>query len=307
MRILKIFLSVILSIILICSAIVLQLSLTIKHDIFNSKFYLEKLNSSKVYDKLEKSIYSNFSEYATKNKLPTSTTSDIISPLWIEEQFTTVINGSISYVLGNVDVLPVIDSKTPIDKFSLNLDKKLAENNLKADRVINEQKIEFLKSFNEIPFTDTWNKLHEDNVKDSLNNLRKYVTILNFLPYVSGIILIACILLLFLTTTKLVTWKLWTGYALIIGGLIPSVTSFIISNSSIPNTYLNNRIPIPKSSIFPPKATIDLLTSIVNSFLMGITKYGAILVFLGIFIILIMSLFDTKKDNIFWYKHKPLK
>jgi hypothetical protein len=110
-----------------------------------------------------------------------------------------------------------------------------------------------------------------------------------------------------LATKKLLFWKLWTGYSLIIGGLIPSITSFIISNSSIANTYLTNNIKIPKDSIFPPKATINLLTDIVNSFLMGLTKYGAILVFMGIAIILVVSLFDTKKDNIFWYKHKPLK
>jgi len=307
MKILKIFLSFILSLILVFSAIVLQLSLSLKHDIFSSKFYLEKANSSKIYDKLEKSIDSNFFDYASKNKLPTNTTSDIISPLWIEQQFTTAINGIIPYALGKVDVLPVIDSKTPIDKFNLNLTKILAEKKLPMDNVVTAQKQEFLKSFKEIPFTESWNELHGDNLKVTLNYYRKYVSLLNNLPYISGFTLLASMLLLFLTASKLVSWKVWTGYSLIIGGLIPSITSFIISNSSIPNTYLTNNIPLTNSQIFPPKATIDLLTDIINSFLMGLAKYGAVLVFLGIAVILIVSLFDTKKDNIFWYKHKPLK
>ena len=307
MKFFKIVLCFVLSVVLICSAIVLQLSLSLKHDLFNNKFYLEKVNSSKIYDKLEKSIDSKFSDYATKNKIPISATSDIISPLWLQQQFTTVVNGFIPYITRKTDVLPVIDSKTPIDKFNLNLTQILAEKNQPIDNLVNASKQEFLKSFNEIPFTETWKGLHEDNLKDTLNNYRKYVPILNFAPYVSAFILLACILLLSLTTTKLVVWKLWTGYSLIIGGLIPSITSFIISNSSIVNTYLTNNVKIPKDSIFPPKATINLLTDIVNSFLMGITKYGAILVFMGIALIFVVSLFDTKKDNIFWYKHKPLK
>lgn len=307
MKIFKVFLCFVLSVILICSAVVLQLSLSLKHDMFNNKFYLEKVISSKIYDKLEKSIDSKFFDYASKNKLPTSATSGIISPLWIDEQFTTVINGLIPYMSRDTDVLPVIDSKTPIDKFNLALTKKLAEKNQPMDNVINASKQEFVKSFSEIPFTSAWKELYEDNLKDTLNIYRKYVPILDFAPYVSAFILLACILLLALTTTKLVLWKLWTGYSLILGGLIPSIISFIISNSSITNTYLTNNFMISKTSIFPPKATISLLTDIVNSFFMGITKYGAILVFMGIAIILIVSLFDTKKDNIFWYKHKPLK
>lgn len=307
MKILKMFLCFLLSVILICSAMVLQLSLSLKHDIFNNKFYLEKIDSSKIYDKLEKSIDGKFYDYASKNKIPTSATTDIISTLWIQKQFTTVTNGIISYILIETDVLPVIDSKTPIDKFNLNLTQKLAERNQPVDNVINASKQEFLKSFNEIPFTEAWKKLHEDNLKDTLNSLRKYVPILNLMPYLSAFILLVCILLLFLATTKLVGFKSWTGYSLIIGGLIPSITSFIISNSSIVNTYLTNNVNISKTSIFPPKATVTLLTDIINGFFVGVTKYGAILVFLGIAIILIVSLFDTKKDNVFWYKHKPLK
>ena len=131
MKFFKIFLCFVLSVILICSAIVLQLSVSLKHDMFNNKFYLQKVNSSKIYDKLEKSIYAEFSDYASKNKIPTSATSDIISPLWIEQQFTTVTNGIISYISRKTDVIPVIDSTTPIDKFNLNLTQYLAE---KKDR-----------------------------------------------------------------------------------------------------------------------------------------------------------------------------
>ena len=307
MKFFRIFLCLVLSVILICSVIVLQLSVSLKHDIFNNKFYLQKVSSSKIYDKLEKSIYVKFSDYATKNKLPTSATSDIISPLWIEQQFTTVTDGIISYISKKTDILPVIDSKTPIDKFNLNLTQKLAEKNQPLDNVINAGKQEFLKSFNEIPFTDSWMGINENNLKHILNTYREYLPILNYVPYISAGIALACILLLFQAAGKLVIWKLWTGYSLIIGGLIPSVTSFVISNSSMTNTYLTNNINISKASIFPPKASISLLTDIVNGFLVGITKYGAVSVFLGISIILIVSFFDTKKDNIFWYKHKPLK
>ena len=307
MKIFKVFLCFVLSLILICSVIVLQLSLSLKHDIFNDKFYFQKIISSKIYDKLEKSIDSNFIDYASKNKLPTSATSNIISILWIDKQFTTVIDGFIPYITGKTDVLPVIDSKTPIAKFNLNLAKSLAEQNQPLNSTISASKQEFLKSFKDIPFTQTWKVLHEDNLKDTLNNYRKYIQILNFAPYISAFISLGALLLLFLTTTKLVAWKLWVGYALIIGGLIPSIASFVISNSSITSTYLTNNFTLSKTSVFPHKATINLLTDIINGLLTGLSKYGAILIFLGIAIIIIVSLFDTKKDNVFWYKHKPLK
>lgn len=307
MKIFKLFLCFVISVILICSAMVLQVSLSLKHDMFNSKFYLEKVTTSKISDKLEKSIYSKFYDYISTSKLPTSTTSDIISPLWIEEQFTTVTNGIISYVLGETDVLPVVDSKTPIDKFNLNLAKSLAEKNQPIDNVVKASKVEFLKSFKDIPFTDAWKETHDVKLKQTLDNYKKYVQVLNYMPYASVLILLTCIFLFFITTRKLIAWKLWTGYTLIIGGLIPSMTSFVIANSSIINTYLTNNVIISTDSILPHKASINLLTDIVNSFLMGLTKYGAVLVFLGIAIILIVSFFDGKKADVFWYKHKPLK
>jgi len=300
------FFSFLIAIVLIFSAMSLQVSLALKKDMFSSEFYLERVTTSKIYDKLEKSIYNKFSDYVSKNKLPVNVASDIISPLWIEKQFTTVTNGLISYTLGKTDALPVIDSKTPIDKFNKNLNQRLTEKNIPIDNVANAARQEFLKSFNEIPFTAPWKEIHEEKLKDKLNNYRKYVKIINYAPYVSAFVLLGCILLFFLTTTKLVFWKLWTGYTLIIGGLIPSVTSFIISNSNAVNTYFTDTVILSKTSIFPPNATINLLTYIVNSMLMGITQYGAVLVFLGIAVILIVSIFDTKKDNVFFYKHKPL-
>jgi len=307
MKIFKLFLSFLISVILVCSAMVLQISISLKHDMFNDNFYLDKINASKISDKLEKSIYSKFYDYASKNKLPTSATTDIISPLWIDQQFTNVTKGLISYISGETNILPVVDSKTPTDNFNLNLPKKLAEKNQPVDNVINASKLEFLKSFRDIPLTESWNQINGAKLKDTLNYYKKYVRILNFVPYVSALILFVCILLLLFTNSRLISRKLWTGYALIIGGLLPSVAGFVIANSSISTNFLNNHIVIAASSVFPPKATISLLTDIANSFLMGLTKYGAVFVFLGIAIILVISFFDGTKAEVFWYKHKPLK
>lgn len=308
MKIIKTFLSILISIILIFSSIVFQASITLKHNLFNDKFYMQKINKSNIYDKLEKSIFSTFSDYASKNKLPSSATEDMISPLWVQTQFKTVIEGMISYTSRKTDVLPVIDEKTPTDKFNNDLAQVLTKKNIVIDRITLEKaKTEFFKSFSEIPFTESWNEIHGNDVKSNLYTFRKYSPVLNYLPYISLVIMIACILLFFLTTTNLSSWKLWTGYTLIVSGLITSLSSFVISTSSFVNNFLTDKLIIPKDSVLPPKATISLLKDIINTMIMGVTKYGGVIAFAGIGVIIIVSLFDTKKNNVFWYKHKPLK
>ncbi len=307
MKILKIGLCMLLSIILICSAIVFQLLISFKHDSLSEKFYIQKCEKSKIYDKYEKSIENTFSKYAVQNKLPSSASNDIISSLWVQEQFETVIKGITSFMKNDTNSLPIIDTKTPTDNFNANVAAKLNARNINIDSSILGEEKEFYKSYDIIPFTQSWNKINGDSFKSDLKDYRSYLPYISIACYFSGFLIIVCVLLLFLVIKNLSKWKLWAGYSLIIGGLIPSISAFIISNSNKVQDYLNTNLNISKDSIYPHNASISLVADIINSLLMGITKYSGVLVFIGITIIVIVSLSDSKKDNVSWYKHKPLK
>ena len=307
MKIIKGFFSILLCFILILSAMVFQISMSLNHDLFSSKLYIDKINKSKIYIKLEKSINSTFSSYASKYKLPSACTSDLISPEWIQQQSENVVTGMIDYMSRKSDVLPVVETKSISDKFESNATKVLAANNIPVDRTVKNAKTEFLKSLQEIPFSSEWTTINGDNLKDNINPIRKYLPFLKIAIVASAFIAVAAILLLLLTSQSISSWKLWAGYSLIVGGLIPPIGAFILSNTSLISDTLTSALALPKDSILPISATISLLTDISDSVIMGVSKFGFIIVFIGLAIITIVSIFDNRKDNVFWYKHKPLK
>lgn len=310
MKLFKNILALVFSVVLVVSLVILPCSISLKKNIFSSSFYIDRFNTYKVYDKLEKSIDYKLYSAVTKNKLPTYLSNNVIDNKWVVVQCTTIVNGMIAYMERKTDTLPVISIKQPLAALNNNWSEGVKKGDLpesfstKSDTA--SAKTGFFSTITNLPFSQTWSDNDKQNFQNSIMKYRKIIPNISSYIYISIVCTILSIILLWICCEKLGNFKTWTCYSIIFAGLFTALGGFFAANTALPDTLAAIFITVPDDALLSAKTVHTVVSDMLSSLFFSISKYGALIVLAGILLLVIISLFDNERQRVFHYK-MPLK
>ncbi|RLG10480.1 hypothetical protein DRN73_07685 [Candidatus Pacearchaeota archaeon] len=272
-------------------------SFTIKSKVLNSEFIINELKEANFYSKIHEQILSSFYMKAPiQNQRFSKVFDNALTEEWIEEQINSLINNFFAYLNSETDELSLkistVEFKNNVEKtirkeIAVFVPPPIVNDEEQISIFISEVRAELNKKIpDEINIVEFIEQKGGINFREDMAKLRKGISYLNLLFYLSIILIIILISLISILTkeVKLILRRIGA--------------SFFVSGSSL---YLGNFLTLSMvSSKFseenlPNFISKEFLMKILNDILEPINFYGIIFMIIGI-VLIIGSFLMTKKS-----------
>ena len=273
MKVVKIVIQYILTIILAISLLVLILINLLSSSILNEDYILLKLDEKDYYNKIYESVQSNFENYINQSGLDEEVLNNVVTEEKIEKDTKIIISNIYNGI--NED----IDTEEIEKNLKQNIDNSLNRNVTQSE----EQSINaFIDTISDEYKTTILNTNYEQEINSVLNNVNKYI---DLVKKVLLVIIVTCIILIALLTIRRIYRILARiGVAFTIDGLI-----FIFCKK-----YIDSKVKIQTITILND-AMSEVIRNILMETLNLVMKYGVMLLSIGIVLIIAYSIIRSIK------------